>query len=114
MAEGSVFVVMDDGNKDLSAALKFGDPVIVYKYSFYPDTAGKREEKVLRHALRVLDKFNEGTDYLLLVGDQALVAVAVAALVMLGKTKVKMLKYDRRLRDYYVINLDFDVTLGTL
>lgn len=109
-----IFVCMDDGKHDLSPALKYGDPVILFKTSFYPDTADERQPKVLKHALRVLEKFDEGTDSLLLVGDLALVAICTAAMIMLGKTRIKMLKYDRRTRDYYVIDIDFHVTLGSL
>lgn len=110
----SVFVIMDDGKRDLSPSIKFGDPVILFKTSFYPDTAGERQTRVLKHALRILEKFEENEDFLLLVGDLALVAISVAAMIMLGKTKIKMLKYDRRSREYYPIYVNFDVTLGAL
>lgn len=105
---------MDDGKKDLSQALRFGDPVIIFKHSFYPDTAGERQGRVLKHALRVLSKFDEGNDSILIVGDLALVAITMAAAVMLGFTKIRLLKYDRRERDYYPILVDFNVELGAL
>lgn len=112
--DARVFVVMDDGKKDLSPALCYGDPVVLFKNSFYPDTANERQNKVLKHALRVLADFDEGNDSVLLVGDTVLIAVAFAALTMLGFTKVRMLKYDRRTLKYYPIEMDFSITLGVV
>lgn len=102
-----VYVVMDDGKRDLSEALKWGDPELIFRFNLYPDMVETRAVKAMRHALSVLSKFDEEKDYLLLVGDQALTAIAMMALTILGNNRVRLLKFDRRTMDYYVIDLNF-------
>lgn len=114
VTEPRIYVVQDDGRKDLSLALRYGDPVIIFKESFYPDTVGNRQQRVLSHALRVLASYDDGIDSVLLVGDLALVGIVTAALVMLGHTNIRLIKYDRKRRDYYPININFVAILGNV
>lgn len=114
VTEPRIYVVQDDGRKDLSLALRYGDPVIIFKESFYPDTAGDRQRRVLAHALRVLASYEEGIDSVLLVGDLALVGIVTAAMVMLGHTKIRMIKFDRKRRDYYPIDVNFVAVIGSI
>lgn len=105
--EPKVFIVMDNGKYDLSPALKYGAPVRLFVNSFYPDSVNSRVPRVMHYLRQTLEKFNPDEDFLLLIGDPALIAMVMGVLIMMGKTKVKMLKYDRRGVDYYKIEVDF-------
>jgi len=96
-----VFVVQDDGQKNLLPALKFGsiEPLITGRDQQLYNTAPLVAELKIK-----LASFTEN-DYLMLVGDPA--AIAICAMIAAQKTsgKLKLLKWDRQERTYYVLNV---------
>lgn len=97
-----VYVVQDDGQKNLLPALKFGalEPLIVGRDSQLYNTGPLVEQ--LRHKLAA---FRE-QDYLLTVGDPVAIGIATAIAADHTGGKVQMLKWDRQEKQYYVINID--------
>lgn len=102
-----VFIVMDNGKYDLTPALKYGNPVRLFVHSIYPDSVNSRVPRIMTYLRQVLEKFNPDEDHLLLIGDPSLIAMTMGTLIMMGKTRIKMLKFDRRNVGYYEIEVDF-------
>lgn len=96
-----VFVVQDDGQKNLLPALKFGsiEPLISGRDSQLYNTAPLVEELEAK-----LASFDED-DYLLLVGDPA--AIAICAIIAARRTGglIQLLKWDRQERAYYPLKV---------
>lgn len=99
----TVFVINADGTKDLSEARKFGKLRAVFENPRKPyDTA-----KLIAQARFVLQNFEEG-DYLLIIGDPTLCAVAMSILLE-SHGKVNVLSWDRRYFTYAKQEWDFDL-----
>ena len=97
----TVYVLQEMG-RNVRSAEKFGDLKVVL-----PDnrqivlSAGPLTFK-LKHALK---DFNDD-DYLLLMGDPAIIAVAGAVVSDVNGGKFKVLKWDRDEKRYYDIEID--------
>ena len=97
----TVYVLQEMG-RNIRSAEKFGDLKVVL-----PDnkqivlSSGPLTFK-LRHALK---DFNDN-DYLLLMGDPAIIAVAGAVVSDVNGGRCKVLKWDRDEKKYYDIEID--------
>ena len=97
----TVYVLQEMG-RNIRSAEKFGDLKVVL-----PDnkqivlSSGPLTFK-LKHALK---DFNDN-DYLLLMGDPAIIAVAGAVVSDVNGGKFKVLKWDRDEKRYYDIEID--------
>ena len=97
----TVYVLQEMG-RNIRSAEKFGDLKVVL-----PDnkqivlSSGPLTFK-LKHALK---DFNDN-DYLLLMGDPAIIAVAGAVVSNVNGGKFKVLKWDRDEKRYYDIEID--------
>ena len=97
----TVYVLQEMG-RNVRSAEKFGDLKVVL-----PDnkqivlSSGPLTFK-LKHALK---DFNDN-DYLLLMGDPAIIAVAGAVVSDVNGGKFKVLKWDRDEKKYYDIEID--------
>lgn len=101
--ENKVFIVQDDGRKNLSPALKFGNIVVLATrdMSTFSDTT--RQISQIRSKL---NGFDPSRDYLLLSGDPLLIGVATH-LVAENHREVPCLKWDRMSMDYIPVTLKF-------
>ena len=97
----TVYVLQEMG-RNIRSAEKFGDLKVVL-----PDnkqivlSSGPLTFK-LKHALK---DFNDN-DYLLLIGDPAIIALAGAVVSNVNGGKFKVLKWDRDEKQYYDIEID--------
>lgn len=97
-----VYVVQDDGMKNLLPAMRFGrlEPLITGRdtalYNVGPTVQLMRQK--LRYILP--------SDYLLLVGDPVAIGIAAAIAVEFTGGKLKVLKWDRQERTYYPLDID--------
>lgn len=104
----TVYVTHDDGAKNLSPALKFGElkSVVTRNWPLYGDS-GDHKRKIEE----TLDDFNFDTDWLLLVGDPLNIAWAVSHLyiILTGNNKfetpIPCLKWDRQEKMYIAVKL---------
>ena len=97
----TVYVIQEMG-RNIRSAEKFGDLKVVL-----PDnrqiilSSGPLTHKLQKE----LKDFNEN-DYLLLMGDPAIIAVAGAVVSDINNGKFKVLKWDRDEKKYYDIEID--------
>lgn len=97
-----VFVVHDDGQKNLLPALKFGalEPLISGRDAQLYNTGPLVQQ--LRSKLRTFTK----DDFILAVGDPVAIGIATAIAAEFSGGHVKMLKWDRQERMYYALTVD--------
>ena len=98
----TVWVVFNDRRKDFSKAEEYGQLKDVFSSlgRTYNPTA------LVSHARYVADQFQEG-DYLLVVGDPALVGICMSALFERWET-VTLLRWDRDNMKYEPLEVTFD------
>lgn len=97
-----VFVVQDDGQKNLLPAMKYGSLEVLIAGR---DTALYNTVPLVEELRKKLVDFGPD-DYLLLVGDP--VAIAICAAICSHRTKaagMKLLKWDRQERTYYPLHV---------
>jgi hypothetical protein len=94
---GKVFITQQAHSFDLSQAEDFGKPVVIWAptQQAYGDTT-----QLVLQARRVLADFNPDEDYLLPVGDPALMCIAAAEVSFVTEGMFKLLKWDRRAGQY--------------
>ena len=63
-------------------------------------------QPVLRELRQKLKNFSD-RDYLLLLGDPSAIAMTVFVAAEMNNGRVQVLKYDRELRGYYELRIDF-------
>lgn len=86
---------------DMTPALKFGEPEVLVpagRALFAPVLT-------VRTIKEKLEKFSD-EDYLLTIGDPSIIAVAAMVAAEMNQGRVKLLKWDRQLRDYLPIQID--------
>jgi hypothetical protein len=91
--ESKVFVIQDDGRKNLSPATNFGEIEVLSRNDLpmFGD-----HQAVLRHIYSKLDKqYIPGRDYILLTGDPLIIG-AVCGFIMKKWDSVRCLKWDRQ------------------
>lgn len=101
-----VFITQDNGRVSFEGARKFGELVPLVDKDVFPDTAESRPQTMAYIMWSKMKAFDEQEDYLLLAGDPVAIALAVRVLTVVGGVKkIRCLKYDRELRDYYLVNI---------
>ena len=103
MNNKTVWVVYNDTRKNMSAAEKFGAMKDVFS------SVGRvyNGDKLLEHARRVLQNWQDG-DHLLLVGDPTLCAICMAVALEFSETEeIDILRWDRNNFDYTPLKLNF-------
>lgn len=97
----TVFVVQDDGTKDLAPVLRISERVEVIANRPYPLFG---ETALLRKRMRAIaNRFKDG-DYLLLIGDPINIGLAFHYIMETG-SNIKLLKWDKHTSDYLTITL---------
>lgn len=99
---GRVFIVQDLGDKDLTQAAQFGAPVALLAHDFPVFGDGAAVIRTIRVKLRDFDPIE---DHVLPIGDPVLIG-AVFAVLGKSHTHVKVLKWDKRHRHYWPIDLN--------
>ena len=119
----TVFIINDGGleaakKRDFSAAQKFGEIRLVNKRFVFPheiNDEGHMTGLSFQHISDAAKQFDCWNDYLLPVGDVLQVIQFVALVATKGiRTPIKTLRYDRELKDYYVVSLRQFVAIPTL
>lgn len=96
-----VFVVQDDGLKNLLPALKYGSMemlIVGRDHQLYNTTP------LVEELNRKLATFTS-SDYLLLVGDPAAIAICAAIAAQKTGGALQLLKWDRQERTYYALHV---------
>jgi|TARA_X000001382_G_scaffold125153_1_gene110381 hypothetical protein len=87
---------------DYSQAERFGE--IIYLFDGNKQVV-MSPQPTIRKLKTTLKDFND-SDYLLLVGDPALIGLTTSVLVTICNGRYNMLKYDRIEKDYFPIRVD--------
>jgi len=98
-----VFVVQDDGNKNLTPAMQLGEICVLAQrdISVHSDPA-----TALSRLRRGLKEYNPERDYVLLIGDPLLIGATVAELAM-RHGSARCLKWDRQNMTYHTVIMQF-------
>lgn len=92
-----VYVVQDDGRKNLMPAMQFGHLVAVAQQDLPLFSDATREVNRIRKELIPFDHEN---DFLLVIGDPLLIGVCFA-LLLRDHPYIKVLKWDKQNRTYF-------------
>lgn len=97
-----VFVVQDNSNLNLAKATKYG-----HLTSLLPQQTNitMSPQPVLRQLRTRLKSFTD-QDFLLLLGDPIAIALAAVIASEVNNGRVKFLKFDRGLNDYFIVSAD--------
>lgn len=101
-----VYAVQSDGKRDLSAAELFGDLLTVLNTNIYPDYSDADLRRVSKQVQSVLCDFQPDSDFLLLIGDPANIALCCAYLAVSVGPDFRVLKWDNILKEYYPITIN--------
>lgn len=96
---GKVFVLQDDGTKNLFPAKKFGELLVFTRHEMSPwstEWVDDLEDWLV--------DFDCTADHLLLVGDPVLIGTA-CALIAQANARLPVLKWDRQEKTYIAINI---------
>lgn len=104
-----VFVVHNDGTKNLLPALDFGSLEVILDDRHHSVYVAQPLVDRIKAALRTFTR----NDYLLLIGDPVAIAIASAWAVTKNAGEVKVLKWDRQERRYYELQLDMNSPYAT-
>lgn len=102
-----VYVVQSDGKRDLSAAEMFGTLETVLRTNIYPDYSNTDLRRISEQVKTNLRDFKADSDFLLLIGDPANIAMCCAWLAQLVGPEFRVLKWDNILKEYYPITINF-------
>lgn len=98
---------------DFSDLGRFGKVVIMANRAIYPDNANERVADIAAVMRSLLEDFHAPDDYLCLAGDPVLMGVAAieasAMALAAGYKVLRLLKWDRKLRSYYRVDLPLPV-----
>lgn len=100
---GKVFVVQDDGGKNLSSAMEHGELVAL----------SSRDLPLYQNPRHVLEKldfalrpFDVKSDHLLLIGDPLLIGACIHYVARNNNGEVPCLKWDRQRHRYFPLTLN--------
>ena len=99
---GPYVYVVQDTDLNLNRARVYGELVPILPMG---RNITMSPQPVLRELRRKLKKFTD-EDFLLLVGDPIIIALAIYVAAEINRGCVQVLKYDRDLRDYYIVRID--------
>lgn len=96
----TVFVVQDCRDKDVRPAMKFGNLKTLSSYQgTVTHDVQKRVPEMKENLAGITDK-----DYILPVGDVALIAIACSLAALMNNGRVNILKWDNNAKEYYPIS----------
>ena len=102
--KAKVFVVQEESKFNIISAQQYGQLIPLYE-------EGKQimlsPGPAIRKAKSIMKDFSDD-DYLLLIGDPAMIGVACSVASYNNRGKYKVLKYDRRTYTYYPIQIDLN------
>jgi hypothetical protein len=110
-----VYVTQEQVGKNLLPAAKYGEISVLLPSDFQ---VGFSAGQVTNHLDVKLSNFSD-TDYLVLIGDPVIIGIATAVAAKWNKGKVKLLKWDKQEKMYYVVSInlyekgDLDATKPT-
>tara|TARA_E500000178_G_scaffold278767_1_gene278342 strand:- start:97 stop:444 length:348 start_codon:yes stop_codon:yes gene_type:complete len=100
-SHSKVYVVQEAANRNLLPANSYGE----IKVLLPPGQVAFSTGPTLRRLRDRLRHFRD-TDYLLLMGDPAAIAMAAAVACDVNRGKFKMLKWDKQEQQYFAIAVD--------
>tara|TARA_R110002020_G_scaffold9522_5_gene37353 strand:- start:7133 stop:7483 length:351 start_codon:yes stop_codon:yes gene_type:complete len=89
---------------DFSQAERFGE--VIFLFDGYKQVV-MSPQPTIRKIKQILKHFNDN-DYLVLVGDPALIGLTCSVASTISNGRYNMLKYDRIERDYFPIRVDIN------
>ena len=99
----TVYVVQENPKVDVISANRFGElKALAHKR----EQVHLRPENIINHLKRQLRYFTDD-DYLLLLGDPALIGAAITIASNYNNGNVKVLKWDKIEKMYYPVKLNF-------
>jgi hypothetical protein len=90
---------------DLSQLEDYGVPIVLFSRGFFPDDVYIYSNKIIQILDDKLYDFNHDSDYIVPMGDSCVVAMTAAWLAAKGILPVNFLKYDKKLRGFYSIQI---------
>ena len=99
----TVYVVQENPKVDVVSANRFGELKALANKS---EQVHLKPENIINNLKRQLRCFND-EDYLLLLGDPALIGAAMIVASNFNNGNVKVLKWDRIEKMYYPVKLSF-------
>lgn len=100
MKNSRCYILQENPSIDFSLAEEYGQLYICLPMGYSLFNA---REQALEHLTEALLDFRPSVDYIICSGDVALVLLVGAILGGLGVTEYRLLRYDRRDKDYQVI-----------
>ena len=104
----TVYVVQENPKVDIISATKYGELIPLANQT---EQLHLNPSRIISQFKRKLTKFSDN-DYLLLLGDPALIGVAVTVASDVNNGKVTVLKWDRIEKMYYPVKLSFRGGIG--
>ena len=104
----TVYVVQENPKVDIISATKYGELIPLANPT---EQLHLNPSRIISQFKRKLTKFSDN-DYLLLLGDPALIGVAVTVASDVNNGKVSVLKWDRIEKMYYPVKLSFRGGIG--
>lgn len=95
-----VYVTQEVAGKNIAAAQRFGQ----LKFLLPADSQVLDTEACCSNMYSKLQAFSD-TDYLLLIGDPVAIALASAIASECNRGKMKLLKWDKQIHDYFVVEI---------
>jgi len=99
-----VYVTQEQEGKNIVTATKYGEITFLAEKG---DQMSFQTEDLVEKITMKLQGFND-MDYLLLIGDPAIIGVAVAIAAICNEGKVSLLKWDRQDKMYYAVNVNIN------
>ena len=90
---------------DLSQLEDFGVPVVLFSRGFYPDDVYIYTNKIYQILDDQFMDFDPDRDFIVPMGDSCVVAMTTAWLAMEELLPVNFLKYDKKLRGFYTVQI---------
>lgn len=99
---GKVFIIQESPGKNLTGAFFYGTPDVIFSPN---DQLALSPGPVVFELRRKLQRFGED-DYLLLIGDPAIIGLACAVAAEVNRGRFKLLKWDKQEQRYFPIQVN--------